>query len=153
MCVRIYVCMWMSSMEFSSHRNFISPNSSAPDCCLRQCSKFLWLENSIELIRKYVCTYVCMSGRVLCSCVWMSGCILCTYIRMCSGCVLCMYLWVHYTCLELTIHLVCIYIRTCMYVCMYFHHLCGDFFSLLWELYIRSFNYLKLGVFTWVCLQ
>ena len=43
-------------MEFSSHRDFVTPNVSAADCFRRQQSaaktfgvtKSLWLENSIE---------------------------------------------------------------------------------------------------------
>ena len=27
---------WKGSMEFSSHRDFITPNVSAADCCLHQ---------------------------------------------------------------------------------------------------------------------
>ena len=37
-CV-FYVCIviyWKGSMEFSSHRDFVTPNVSAADCCLRQ---------------------------------------------------------------------------------------------------------------------
>ena len=40
--------LWISSMEFSSHRNFIAPNISATE--MFGTIKFPWLENSIELI-------------------------------------------------------------------------------------------------------
>ena len=63
-------------MEFSSHRNFITPNVLAADFCLCQ-----WYGTYMYCMHMFVYMHVCVVDKVCIVCV--DCCTYCAYICMC----------------------------------------------------------------------